>query len=91
MKVLAVDSGAVHIRTYANKFPAPPRDIDPSVLSMGEIGDPMGFGIGHLPIAKDGFLAEKPLLIKVLPVTDEELAGYRYYLSEMKGGGPAIQ
>jgi hypothetical protein len=87
MKIIAVDIAAVHIRTYANKFPAPPKDIDPSVLSMGSIHDPMGFGIGHLPIAKAGFLAEKPVLIKVLPVTEEELEGYRYYLHEMEGSG----
>ena len=58
---------------------------------MGGLDDPLGFGIGHLPIAKEGFLAEKPVLIKVLPITGDELAGYHYYLREMRRGGPATQ
>ena len=76
---------AVHLRTYANKFAEQPIDIDPSKLTMGGINDPAGFGIGHFPLAKDGFLNENPILIKVMPVKDEELEGYKMHSEAMKG------
>ncbi|MBX7104241.1 MAG: hypothetical protein K1X57_09170 [Gemmataceae bacterium] len=83
-KVLAVDECAVHLRTYANKFPELPADVDPATLTLGRVGDPGGFGIGHYPVTKEGFLNENRVLIKVVPVMEEELEGYRYYLEAMK-------
>jgi len=86
MKVLAVDDFAVHLRSYANKFPEQPKDVDPAKLSLGGLKDPAGFGIGHFPLAKEGFFKDNPVLIKVGPVKDEELEGYKLYLEAMKGG-----
>src|SRR5262245_16383441 len=86
MKCLAMDEFAVHIRSYANKFPEQPKDIDPAKLTLGGLNDPAGFGIGHFPLAKEGFYTDNPVLIKVVPVQEEELEGYKLYLEAMKGG-----
>lgn len=85
MKVLAVDEFAVHLRRYANKFPEQPKDVDPANLTLGGLNNPAGFGIGHFPLAKAGFLKDNPVLIKVVPVREEELEGYKVYLEAMKG------
>jgi hypothetical protein len=85
MKVLAVDDQAVHLRSYANKFVEQPKDIDPAVLTLGGLNSPAGFGIGHFPLAKEGFLKDKPVLIKIVPVKEDELEGYRLYLQDMNG------
>ena len=86
MKVLAVDEFAVHLRSYANKFPEQPRDVDTARLTLGGLNDPAGFGIGHFPWAKEGFFNDDPVLIKVVPVKEEELEGYKLYLDSMNGG-----
>jgi len=91
MKVLALDEAAVHLRSYANKFREQPKDVDPAVLTLGGLNDPAGFGIGHFPLAKEGFFKDKPVLIKVVPVKEEELEGYKLYLESMNGGGPAAR
>lgn len=85
MKVLAADEFAVHLRRYANKFPEQPQEIDPAKLTLGGINDPGGFGIGHFPLAKEGFFKDNPVLIKVVPVKEQELEGYKLYLEAMKG------
>jgi hypothetical protein len=82
-KVLAVDNDAVHVRIYRNKFQSLPQELDTSSLSLGKIGDPDGFGIGHAPIAKQGWLDSR-IFLKKEPVRDDELEGYKYYLEEMK-------
>lgn len=84
MKVLAVDEHAVHLRSYANKFPEQPRDVDRAKLTLGGLNDPAGFGIGHFPLAKEGFFNDNPVLIKVVPVKEDELEGYKLYLEAMK-------
>jgi len=91
MKVLALDDDAVHLRSYANKFREQPKDVDPAVLTLGGLNDPAGFGIGHFPLAKEGFFKDKPVLIKVVPVKEEELEGYKLYLESMKSDGPAAR
>ncbi len=84
-KVLVVDDFAVHIRIYANRFDELPTDVDPSVLNLGGINSDGGFGIGHAPMAKEGFFNDHPQFIKQVPVADEELEGYRLYLEAMGG------
>ena len=86
MKVLAVDEFAVHLRSYANKFSDQPKDIDPAELTLGGINAPGGFGIGHFPLAKEGFFKDNPILLKVVSVKEEELEGYKLYLEAMKTG-----
>jgi hypothetical protein len=82
-KVLAVDESAVHVRIYKNKLPSLPQNLDSSTLSLGKVGDPDGFGIGHAPIAKEGWLTSH-IFLKKEPVRNDELEGYKYYLEEMR-------
>jgi hypothetical protein len=84
MKVLAVDDFAVHLRTYANRFKELPTDIDPATLSLGSISGNGGFGIGHFPLAKEGFWRDQPEFLKETPVAENELEGYRIYLEAMQ-------
>jgi hypothetical protein len=81
-KVLAVDDTAVHVRIYKNKFQILPQNLDSSTLSLGKFGDADGFGIGHAPIAKEGWL-DKRVFLQNEPVREDELDGYKYYLEEM--------
>jgi hypothetical protein len=83
-KVLAFERGVVHVRLYKNKFQSLPQLSDLSKLSLGGFGDPEGFGIGHAPIAKEGFLRDSPVLLKKDTLSAEELEGYKYYLEQMK-------
>jgi len=83
-KILAVDELAFHIRIYANKFDQPPLDVSSSDLSLGGFESPHGFGIGHAPISKIGFLDEPTFFICQESVVEEELEGYRYYLEDMQ-------
>ena len=82
-KVLAVDEFAVHVRIYRDKFPTVPQDLDTSALSLGRLGDRDGFGIGHAPMAKEGWLASQ-IFLKKEPVRDDELEGYSYYLEGIR-------
>ena len=85
MKVLVVDDFAVHLRSYANRFNELPSEIDPSVLTLGSISDGGGFGIGHFPLAKEGFWNDDPVYLKKTAVAEDELEGYRMYLEAMNG------
>jgi hypothetical protein len=78
----------VHLRSYANKFREQPKEVDPASLTLGGLNDPAGFGIGHFPLAKEGFWKDSPVLIKVEPVREDELEGYKLYLEAMNEGGP---
>lgn len=84
-KVLAIDDFSFHIRMYANKFDDPPLDVSSEELSLGGVDSPYGFGIGHAPMAKEGFLEEPTFFIRQESVSEEELEGYRYYLDAMQG------
>ena len=84
MKVLVLDDHAVHLRAYANKFPQQPTDVDPAVLTLGGVKDGGGLGIGHFPVAREGFWKDNPVLIKVVPVKEDELEGYKIYLEAMR-------
>lgn len=74
-KILALDDFAVHVRMYSNKF-----EIKPNTLNSSDLN----FFIGHAPMAKEGFMLDKPELLKVEKVTEEELEGYHFYLDAMK-------
>jgi hypothetical protein len=78
-KVLVVDDLAVHIRTYATRFDELPNQLTSSQLSMGGVGLPGGFGVGHMPIAHQGFWLDNPVLVGTEPVDDDELLGYRIW------------
>jgi hypothetical protein len=82
-KVLVVEPEAVHVRVYKNKFDARPSEIDPTTLSLGSVLTDEEFGIGHLPLAREGFANWRPVLILQTTVTEEELVGYELW----KDGG----
>ena len=84
MKVLALDEHAVHLRKYANKFREQPNDVDPAILRLGGLDGPADSGIGHFPLVKERFFLKKPVLIKVVPITEDELEGYRLYVEKLK-------
>ena len=83
-KVLVIDDFAFHIRIYANKFDTPPLDVSSPELSLGGLDSPDGLGIGHAPLAKEGFLGKPTFFICQEPVSEEELEGYRLYLEAMQ-------
>jgi hypothetical protein len=82
-KVLVVEPEAVHVRLYKNIFDTRPSEIDPTTLSLGSVLTDEEFGIGHLPLAREGFANWRPVLIMQTTVTKEELVGYELW----KDGG----
>ena len=84
-KVLAVDTGGVHIRLYKNKFDGRPTHVDVSSLDLGSIHDPEGFGMGHMPLSYASFAAWEPIFLLANGIDEEELEGYNYWL-EAHGG-----
>jgi hypothetical protein len=79
VKVLVVDEFAVHLRSYATHFKELPAQVSSSQLSMGGLGSAEGFGIGHFPLAREGFEREERVLVGRESVADEELDGYRIW------------
>lgn len=73
-KILVIDDFAVHVRTYSNNFKIKPTEIN---------SDNLKILIGHAPMDKNGFLIDKPELLKVETVKESELEGYKMYLEEM--------
>jgi len=87
-KVLVVEDQTVHVRIYANRWKNRPSiaEVERTKLSMGNINDKeAGFGIGHLPIQKSTFERWKPVVLKVAPVANDELEGYKMW-KEGRGG-----
>ncbi len=74
-KALVIDDFAIHLRTYRDTFKTKPIDINSQNLKIL---------IGHAPLDKTGFLADKPELLKVEDVKESELEGYKMYLEAMK-------
>ena len=74
-KILALDEFTVHVRMYSDEFETKPSDLNSSVLTVL---------IGHAPMAKEGYLLDKPELLKVEKVSEEELEGYNFYLDAKK-------
>src|SRR5947207_9603396 len=56
VKILALEPSIVHIRIYTNSFATRPERIDPSTLYLGSILDDDEFGIGHVPLSRNGFV-----------------------------------
>ena len=86
MKVLVVDDEAVHIRVYKERFEHRPSAVDPDRLTLGSIDDTDGFGVGHLPLAREEFMRWEPELLGTAEVDDEELEGYRMWADEADAG-----
>ena len=79
VKVLAVDNEMIHIRIYKQKFSSRPSSVDPKILTLGTPSDSDGFGIGHIPLDKNAFKEWEPELIMNIPVTEDELEGYKMW------------
>jgi hypothetical protein len=85
VKLLAHGNGICHVRIYKQKFATRPATVDVGGLSLGKLGDPDGFGMGHIPMRESGFLEWQPVLITTTTVTPEELDGYKSW--KESGGG----
>ncbi len=79
VKVLVVDQTIVHLRSYANRFKELPAQVNSSQLSLGRLDGPGGLGIGHFPLAREGFDREERVLVARESVTEDELDGYRIW------------
>jgi hypothetical protein len=64
VKILAVEPGIVHARSFDGSFKQCPSASDQATLS-GQLTD--------FPINPKGFLASRPMLIVQIPVTEDEL------------------
>jgi hypothetical protein len=87
-KVLAVDKAVLHVRNYANKFAEQPTEKQIDELTLGGPDHPDGAGVAHLPLSRDGFFANHPVLITIQPVTEEELEAYNVYLEAINKTRP---
>jgi hypothetical protein len=76
-KIVAVDSSAVHLRVYGNKFSSRPEKVDASMLSLGTSADQSNQGLNHLPLRLRAFAKWEPVFLYQEPVTDEELEAFR--------------
>lgn len=83
-KVLVLDEHGVHVRLYKNKWKERPATVDVSILSLGGVDDPDGFGMGHLPLSKNAFAEWRPVLVQDGTVAKDELDGYEMW---KEGGG----
>jgi hypothetical protein len=73
-KILVLDDFAVHLRTYNTAFKTKPADVSSDSLTIL---------IDHAPLDKNGFLLDKPELLKVEEVKESELEGYKMYVEAM--------
>src|SRR5262245_43691973 len=78
LKVLVVDEFAIHLSSYADRFEELPSQVRSANLSLGGL-PPGPFGIGHFPVAHEGFWAGDPVLLGQEPVAESELDGYRIW------------
>ena len=84
-KILVVDPEVVHVRLYKNKWKRRPTRIDVSALSLGSVHDSDGFGMGHLPLSREAFLAWQPSFLEAGKAAKDELDGYEMW-KEANGG-----
>jgi hypothetical protein len=95
-KVLALNRYAVHVRVYGNHFASRPTNVDPATLEIRGIGDPRGWGIGHLPLSWELFASWQPHFIQTADITPDDLDGLEAWQREQGGvwipsGMPAIR
>ncbi len=87
MKVLAVDDYGIHVRLYTQRFSERPQHSDPHDLSImpASLEHLNPFSFGHMPFRHSSFDSWEPQLLGSEPVSEEELAGYRYWRKERGG------
>lgn len=80
VKVLVINNEEAHIKIYKNKYEQRPKTVDIKTLRLGSIDDKEGgFGIGHVPLHREGFDNWKPTSVGFEEVTPEDLAGYELW------------
>ena len=77
VKVLATGDEVIHVKLYKEEFHERPQSIWAKALSLGTLGDPEGFGVGHLPLARSTLGLWLPVRFQSDPVTDDELVRIR--------------
>ncbi|MFL5766009.1 MAG: hypothetical protein ACJ77K_18840 [Bacteroidia bacterium] len=82
VKVLVINDNEAHVKIYKNKYDSRPAKVDLSTLSLGNINDPDGFGIGHVPLERAGFDKWNPVEIAFEKVSDDELEGYNMWKNQ---------
>ena len=85
IKILALDSDAVHIRIYKQTFSSRPGSVDPNSLTLGRMDDKDGFSIGHVPLSPETFKSWAPVFLSQQAVSDSELEGYKMW-KDANGG-----
>ncbi|MDM4767189.1 hypothetical protein [Pelomonas sp. SE-A7] len=86
-KLLKLDSQGVHLRLYSNQFAEHPATLDESKLFIAGMNRKPNetLGMGHAPISRKSFASWGARFIKVVPVKEEELEGYKMW-KEADGG-----
>jgi hypothetical protein len=82
VKVLVINDIEAHIKLYKNKYNQRPNKVDIKTLNLGGIGDKNGFGIGHIPLDREGFDNWKPESVDFEEVTESDLYGYNLWKNE---------
>lgn len=82
VRILKTDDVGIHFRLYPAGWKERPASISPTELERGELN-----AVGHLPFVRKSFLAMGPKKVSgaSIPVTEEDLDGYRIWEQD-KGG-----
>lgn len=78
-KILKLEADKVHVRIYKQHFTQRPRSIAIGELTLGTIDDKDGFGMSHLPLRLETFVARQPLFLTHAEVNPDELKGYEVW------------
>jgi len=84
-KVLKLEPEIVHVRIYKQHFQQRPRSIDPAALTLGNIHDKDGFGMGHLPLRLVTFTDREPMFLTHTEVLPNELEDYNFWKETADG------
>ena len=82
VKVLVINDHEAHVKIYKNKYDKRPSKIELNTLSMGSIEDKDGFGIGHIPLEREGFDDWKPINVGFEEVSKDDLIGYEMWKNQ---------
>lgn len=81
VKVLVIEEEGVHVKIFANSFKTQPSQINLDSLHMGSI-ESGEFGIGHVPLATEGFDNWHPETVGYEKVSESELEGYYFWKNQ---------
>lgn len=85
VKVLVINEQEAHVKIYKNSYDDRPSQVDIKTLSLGSFNDKAGgFGIGHVPLEREGFDNWKPISIAYEEVTEDDLVGYEIWKNQLR-------